>query len=300
MNQQTIQREISCSGVALHSGEKSRIVFKPAPADTGLVFFRSDIAARMPIPAHWKYVTDTLNKVGIGREEIEIKTVEHVLSALYGLGIDNCLIEVDNIEPPNMDGSSQHFVRLLLEAGLEYLDAPRRYFEVPHPIWLEDGEKYLVVLPSGDYRISYTIDFDHQMIRKQSCHIRVERESYIQEIARARTFGFWKDVNHLWENGLALGGSFNSSLVYDHEGVMNDSLRYEDECVRHKILDLIGDFALLGKQIRGHVIANKSGHALDISLVSKMGEVMERNIFSRQVREEEEHKFAQFRQRLAL
>ncbi|MCK4905942.1 MAG: UDP-3-O-[3-hydroxymyristoyl] N-acetylglucosamine deacetylase [Spirochaetes bacterium] len=300
MKQSTINREVSSSGIALHSGERSQIIFKPAPDDYGVVFFRSDIKPKVPIPANWKYVTDTVNKVAIGREGIELKTVEHVLSALYGLGVDNCIVEINNIEPPNFDGSSKHYVDLILEVGLKEQEQDRKYFEIPHPIWMEDEDKYLIILPSDDYRVSCSIEFNHNIIQKQSCHLSITNDVYLNEIAGARTFGFWKDVSRMWESGLALGGSFNSALVYDNDGILNESLRFDDECVRHKILDLIGDFALLGRQIKGHVIAYKSGHALHVSLVEKMGHIIENNLFSHEIREKEEGRFKSFRKRMAF
>ena len=186
-----------------------------------------------------------------------------MLSALYGLGVDNCIVEINNIEPPNFDGSSKHYVDLILEVGLKEQEQDRKYFEIPHPIWMEDEDKYLIILPSDDYRVSCSIEFNHNIIQKQSCHLSITNDVYLNEIAGARTFGFWKDVSRMWESGLALGGSFNSALVYDNDGILNESLRFDDECVRHKLLDLLGDLALLGKALVGTVKARRTGHGFN-------------------------------------
>src|SRR5258705_4907904 len=263
MRQQTIRRSVTLEGIGLHSGKKVRIVLSPAPADSGIVFRVGDSD---PIPAAPESVVDSHYATTIGRNGTRIYTVEHLMAAAAGLGIDNLDVEVDGVEVPAMDGSAKPFVALLHSAGRTTQSARRRPIAIQHPIHAGDGNRWLKIVPAPEFRISYTLDNDHPAIGTQVLSWTPTEESFVNEYAPARTYGFLKDLGFLRKNGRALGGSLDNTIVIGKSGTLN-GLRYRDEFVRHKVLDLIGDLALLGRRIAGHVIARNAGHALNFELV---------------------------------
>jgi UDP-3-O-[3-hydroxymyristoyl] N-acetylglucosamine deacetylase len=263
MRQQTIRRSVTLEGIGLHSGKRVRIVLSPAPADSGIIFRVGDSD---PIPAAPESVVDSHYATTIGRNGTRIYTVEHLMAAAAGLGIDNLDVEIDGPEVPAMDGSAKPFVALLHSAGRTTQSARRRPITIQHPIHTGDGNRWLKIVPAPEFRISYTLDNDHPAIGTQVLSWTPTEESFVNEYAPARTYGFLKDLGFLRKNGRALGGSLDNTIVIGKSGTLN-GLRYRDEFVRHKVLDLIGDLALLGRPIVGHVIARNAGHALNFELV---------------------------------
>ncbi len=269
--QRTIASEIICSGIGLHTGKKIDLVMKPAEANTGIIFIRSDIPSRPEIKACVENVVDTSYATTLGKDGHNISTVEHLLATLAGLKIDNIIVEVSSIEVPIMDGSAAPFVHLIKTVGVKNLDAEREYIRIKKPIKVTDGDKKAFLLPSKDFRILYSIEFDNPVISSQSYLLKSSIETFENEISNARTFGFIDDVDKLKKLGLAKGGSLDNVVMLDNYRVLNeDGLRYKDEFVRHKILDAIGDISLIGKPIIGHLLADKSGHALNYKLVKEV------------------------------
>jgi UDP-3-O-[3-hydroxymyristoyl] N-acetylglucosamine deacetylase len=264
MRQQTIRRSVALEGVGLHSGKRVRITVSPAPADSGIVFRIGPEG--QPIPAAPESVVDSHYATTIGRNGSRVQTVEHLMAAAAGLGIDNLAVEVDGTEVPAMDGSAKPFVALLNAAGRTTQSARRRPIAIRQPIHVGDGNRWLKIVPGPELRISYTLDNDHPAIGTQVLSWVPTEESFVNEFAPARTYGFLKDLGVMRKHGLALGGSLDNAIVVGKRGTLN-GLRYRDEFVRHKILDLIGDVALLGRPILGHVIARNAGHALNFELV---------------------------------
>ena len=265
--QQTLRRPISCAGIGLHSGNKVTLTLKPAPANNGVRFRRADLGVE--IPATVTSVSGLRYATVLGCDGATVETVEHLLAALVSVGVDNLIVELTHNEVPIMDGSAAPFLYLIHEAGVKRLNAPRRYLKVVRPLQIADGDKRIAVYPSDQFKISYTISFDHPILRHQSRTERITELTFAEHIAPARTFGFLKEVEWLRQNGLALGGSLENAIVIGDTGVLN-ALRFEDEFVRHKILDAVGDLALLGYPILGHVVAHRAGHALHTALVSKI------------------------------
>jgi UDP-3-O-[3-hydroxymyristoyl] N-acetylglucosamine deacetylase len=245
-----------------------RVTLAPADADGGIVFVQSGVE----IPALAEYVVDTAMNTSLGLGTARVGTVEHLLAALMGCGIDNARIEVEGPEVPIMDGSSEPFVALVREAGIHQQRAARRFMMVRRPVMVTDGDKLARLSPArGKFSISYTVDFQHPLISDQTCKLEMNERSFQKEIARARTFGFKRDVEKLWNAGLAKGGSLDNAVVVDDFNILNpEGLRFPDEFVRHKILDAIGDLALLGMPVLGRLTAVKSGHWLNHQLVSKV------------------------------
>ncbi|MBI2222588.1 MAG: UDP-3-O-acyl-N-acetylglucosamine deacetylase, partial [Acidobacteria bacterium] len=243
--QRTLRRSISCAGIGLHSGNKVTLSLKPAPADYGIRFVRTDLAG-LEIPATVTHLGGIAYATALARETGSVETVEHLLAALSTLGVDNVRIELDYPEVPIMDGSAAPFVYLVHEAGVKRLPAPRRYLKVIRPIALSQGDKHIALYPSDHFKVTYSISFDHPLLRHQSRTLRINEETFVEEIAPARTFGFLKEVETLRQKGLALGGSLDNAVVLGETSVLNNALRFEDEFVRHKILDVIGDLALVG------------------------------------------------------
>ncbi|HXN54744.1 MAG TPA: UDP-3-O-acyl-N-acetylglucosamine deacetylase [Myxococcales bacterium] len=268
--QRTLKQRASLEGVGLHSGAKVRVTVAPAPADTGIVFERVDLTPRVEIPAIFERVVDTNLNTSLGVGEVRVGTVEHLLAALVGCGIDNARIEVHGPEVPILDGSAAPFVQLVQDAGIHEQRATRRYLLVSRPVVVQDGDKSARLLPARNFSISYTIDFKHPLISDQRYRVDLTERAFQREIARARTFGFKRDVERLHKAGLARGGSLENAVVVDDFHILNpEGLRFPDEFVRHKILDAIGDLALLGMPVIGHFEAVKSGHALNYALVRK-------------------------------
>jgi UDP-3-O-[3-hydroxymyristoyl] N-acetylglucosamine deacetylase len=270
MNQTTISHEISTVGVGLHTGVEVNLKLKPAPENTGYVFVRTDLD-NFEIPASAEYISHCSYATTLMRRGVVLSTCEHLLSALRGSAVDNCFIELDNIEIPIMDGSSEDFLELIKNAGVSEQDAPRRHFRVLKKVSLDQDGRRMSIEPSDKYEIECVIDFAHPFINKQSLHFVFENGSFGREIASARTFGFTAEIEMLRKANLALGGSLDNAIVLTPDGMLNETpLRFDDEFVRHKILDIIGDFALLGMPVLGKITAEKSGHAVHAALMSKL------------------------------
>jgi UDP-3-O-[3-hydroxymyristoyl] N-acetylglucosamine deacetylase len=265
--QRTLRRPISCAGIGLHSGNKVTLTHKPAAADTGIIFRRTDLGVE--IPATVTNVSAVHYATVLGKDGATVETVEHLLAALVSVGIDNVVVELTHNEVPSMDGSAAPFLFLVQEAGVKRLTAPRRYLKVLRPVQLAHADKRIAIYPSDHFKVSYTISFDHPVLRHQSRTERITEHSFAESIAPARTFGFLKEVEMLRQNGLALGGSLENAIVIGDAGVLN-ALRFEDEFVRHKILDAVGDLALVGHPIIGHVVAHRGGHALHTELAAQL------------------------------
>jgi len=269
--QRTIAAAVTCSGIGLHSGSSVSVTIRPAPVDHGIVFVRTDLAGRQRIRAHASKVGGTNFATTLIGNGYIIGTIEHIMSALSGHGIDNALIEVDADEVPIMDGSASAFSYLLDSAGVVEQTAPRKYIQILKPITVAEGDKQAALLPADGFAVTYEICFPHPMIKTQRFNIVVTPESYRTELAKARTFGFLTDLNMMRDAGLANGGSLDNAIVVGNYTVLNKGgLRYPDEFVRHKVLDAIGDLYLAGYPILGRLRAVKSGHALNHKLVMRL------------------------------
>jgi UDP-3-O-[3-hydroxymyristoyl] N-acetylglucosamine deacetylase len=267
--QRTLKRSLSCAGIGLHSGRKVTLSLKPAPAGTGIRFRRTDLGG-VEIPARVSHVGAVAYATQLKLGEARVETVEHLLAALASTRIDNAIIELNTPEVPIMDGSSAPFIYLIQEAGVRTLAEPRKYLKVTRPVTLTRGDKQIALFPSDHFKVSYTIGFDHPLLRHQARTIVLTEDSFIEDIAPARTFTFLKEVEMLRQNGLALGGSLDNAIVIGDTGVLNSSLRFEDEFVRHKILDLVGDFALVGHQVVAHAVVHRGGHALHTAMAAQL------------------------------
>jgi UDP-3-O-[3-hydroxymyristoyl] N-acetylglucosamine deacetylase len=267
--QRTLKRPTSCAGIGLHSGRKVTLSLKPAAAGSGIRFRRSDLGG-LEVPAAVNHVGAINYATGLMRDAVRVDTVEHLLAALVSLGIDNVIVELNSPEVPIMDGSAAPFVYLIQEAGVRALEAPRRFLKVRRPISLTRGDKRIALYPSDHFKVTYSIAFDHPLLRHQSRTIRLTDDSFVDEIAPARTFTFLKEVEMLRQQGLALGGSLENAVVIGDTGVLNNGLRFDDEFVRHKILDVIGDMALVGHPIIGHLVAHRGGHALHTAFAAQV------------------------------
>ena len=272
--QRTLRRTISCAGIGLHSGKKVSLSLRPAAADSGIRFHRSDLGGQ-EVPATVNHVGGINHATGLMRDTVRVDTVEHLLAAFVSLGVDNAVVELSSPEVPIMDGSAAPFVYLIQEAGIKTLSSARRYLKVLRPISLSRGDKRIALYPSDHFKVTYSIAFDHPMLRHQSRTIRLTEESFVEEIAPARTFGFLEEVEMMRQQGLALGGSLENAIVIGDTGVLNNALRFDDEFVRHKILDVIGDMALVGHPIIGHLVAHRGGHALHTQFAAQVLEEQE-------------------------
>jgi len=268
-----LKNVIRATGVGLHTGEKVYLTLRPAAPDTGIVFRRVDLPEPVDIPAKAELVGDTRLSTTLVKDGVRISTVEHLLSAFAGLGIDNAYVDVSAPEVPIMDGSAGPFVFLIQSAGMEEQNAPKRYIRILKPIEVRDGDKFARFEPFEGFKVRFGIDFDHPAIdgRRNEAEMDFSSTSFVKEVSRARTFGFLRDIETLRENGLALGGSMDNAIVVDDFRVLNeDGLRYEDEFVKHKILDAIGDLYLLGCSLIGAFSGYKSGHALNNRLLKDL------------------------------
>lgn len=269
--QKTIASVANCSDIGVHSGQTVNLTVKPAPINHGIKFARSDLPSRPCIQARFNKVVDTSMATVLGSEGFIISTIEHLMAALTGLAIDNALVEVDSYELPIMDGSAGPFTRILKKAGIEHQNAPRCFFEIRKPIELSQGGKFVGIYPAPDYRITCMIEFDHPVIQKQEFSTTITPSNFESLIADARTFGFLQEVEYLKKFGLGQGGSLENAVIMDQTGVLNaGGLRWTDEFVRHKLLDCIGDFALLGLPIMGHIVAKRSGHQFHHAFLEKI------------------------------
>ncbi|MFT3755812.1 MAG: UDP-3-O-acyl-N-acetylglucosamine deacetylase [Pseudoxanthomonas sp.] len=268
--QRTLKNVIRATGVGLHSGEKVFMTLRPAPVDTGIVFRRIDLDPVIEVPADGNLVSEVTLCTGLSRDGAKVLTVEHLMSALAGLGIDNIYVELSAPELPIMDGSSAPFVFLLQSAGIAEQSAPKKFIRIVEPVEVRDGDKIARFEPYNGFKLGFTVQFDHPAIpaAQSRAEIDFSTDAYIKEVSRARTFGFMRDLEYMRERNLGLGGSMDNAIVLDEFRVLNDDgLRYADEFVRHKILDAVGDLYLAGHAILGHYEGYKSGHALNNKLV---------------------------------
>jgi UDP-3-O-[3-hydroxymyristoyl] N-acetylglucosamine deacetylase len=271
--ERTLRSPVACTGVGLHSGIPVHLTLRPATAGSGVVFIRTDLSPAVEISARPENVVDTAFATTLGIGDARVGTVEHLMAALCGMGIDNARVEVDGPEIPVMDGSAAPFIYLIRTAGIAMQRRFKRFLVVRRPIEVRDGEKRARILPSTQLAVSCTIDFDHPLIKDQSLHVELSDKVFYRDIARARTFGFLKEVESLKKRGLAQGGSLENAIVVDEFSVLNaEGLRYPDEFVRHKILDIIGDLALCRMPVVGHFVSYKSGHSLNQRLVSRLNQ----------------------------
>jgi UDP-3-O-[3-hydroxymyristoyl] N-acetylglucosamine deacetylase len=266
----TVQRPVEASGVGLHSGVEVRIRILPAPPSTGIVFIRTDLD-RFAVPASWRYVQKVSYATSLMRQGVLISTTEHLLSVFYSMSIDNAFVEIDNLEVPILDGSGKPFVDLIQAAGIKQFRRRKRFLRIRRPVSVEGGGKRITILPSDRFLLTCDVFFDHPLVGRQVLEIEVTPERYAEEIAPARTFGFEYELPQMRNMGLIRGGSLENAVCFDRKSIMNPSgLRFPDECCRHKALDLIGDLALIGKPLLGHVIAEKAGHAMHFALVNRI------------------------------
>lgn len=269
--QRTIKQEINCRNIGLHSGRKVGMTIKPAGVDEGIVFVRNDLPNKTSIKANFQNVRDTILATTVGINGATVSTVEHLLSAFCGMGVDNAVVEVDAPEIPIMDGSALPFVQLLKDVGTEVQNKCKKLLVIVKPVSVSDGDGKAMFLPSPEFKITYDINFAHPKIGRQTYDMTFSDVAYERDICAARTFGFLKDVEYLQAKGLALGGSLKNAVVLDDQKVINkEGLRCDDEFVKHKILDAIGDLSLLGMPIIGHFIAYKSGHKLNNLLLKEL------------------------------
>jgi len=269
--QRTLKHPIRCSGIGLHSGQKVELSLKPAPENTGVVFHRMIDGECVEIPARAEYVTDTRMCTTLGKDRVCIATVEHLLSAMAGLGIDNAIVEVGGPEVPIMDGSSAPFVFLIQCAGIQEQKAPKKVLRILKKVSMEEGNKRCSLHPAAGFKVSYLLDYDHPLLRSRKATVDFSSQAYTREVARARTFGFLHEIEALQKAGLALGGSLENAIVLDAFRVVNEGgLRYEDECVRHKILDTVGDLALAGYPVVGAFEGERTGHDMNHRLVKAL------------------------------
>src|SRR3954452_1476700 len=267
--QRTLRRSVSCAGIGLHSGKRVSLSIRPAPAGAGIRFRRADLGG-LEVPATVQHVGGINYATGLSRDAVHIDTVEHLLSALVSLGIDNVLVELNSPEVPIMDGSAAPFVYLIHEAGVKTQSGARKYLKVLRPITMTRGDKRIALYPSDHFKVTYSIAYDHPLLRHQSRMIRLSEDAFVDEIAPARTFTFLKEVEMLRQQGLALGGSLENGIVIGDTGILNNALRFDDEFVRHKILDVIGDMALVGYPLIGHLVAHRGGHALHTAFAAQV------------------------------
>ena len=265
--EQTIRAAVSCSGVGLHSGAPVNLRILSAPAGTGIVFRRTDLDG-FRIEASGRNVARVSYATSLMKKGVLISTTEHLLSAFIGMGIDNAIVELDNLELPILDGSARPFVEMIQKAGIRQQRKARTYLRIVREIELREGDKFIAVYPADVYSVSYSINFPHPLIGKQSFGVHLTNGSYLKQIAPARTFGFLHEADAMRQQGLIRGASMENAIVLNRQEVLNPPLRFADEFVRHKVLDLIGDLALIGKQILGTVVADRAGHAMHTALVS--------------------------------
>jgi len=266
IQQRTLKNSIQATGVGLHTGEKVLLSLRPAPPDTGIIFRRVDLPVPVEIPANARYVGDTRLSTTLSLGQARISTVEHLLSALAGLGIDNAFVDVNAAEIPIMDGSASPFVFLIQSAGVEDQPVAKRFIRITRSLRVEKGDKWARFEPYPGFKINFSIEFNHPVLKRgnQQVELDFSRTSFVKEVSRARTFGFMREIELLRENKLALGGSLDNAVVMDDYRILNeDGLRYEDEFVRHKVLDAVGDLYLLGYSLIGAFYGHKSGHELN-------------------------------------
>jgi UDP-3-O-[3-hydroxymyristoyl] N-acetylglucosamine deacetylase len=267
--QRTIKEEIGFTGIGLHTGKKVRLELRPASPNAGITFVREDLRG-VKIKARPENFSTSIYATSISNNGAAVQTVEHFMAALYCFGIDNLEVSIDGPELPIMDGSAAPFIYMIHEAGVKTQTRLRKALRIVKPVKVADPGKGIAIYPSDSFRITYTIAFEHPLLRRQSRSFLVNEETFVEEIAPARTFGFLSDVEKMRRNGLALGGSLENAIVIGENRILNKNLRYSDEFVRHKILDAIGDLSFLGMRIKGHVVAQRAGHTLHIALINAL------------------------------
>lgn len=273
VRQRTLKNVIRATGIGIHTGKKVYLTLKPAPANTGIVFCRTDLDPVVTIEANVDNVGDTTLSTNLVKDGVRVCTIEHLMSAFAGLGIDNAYVELSGEEVPIMDGSSAPFVFLLQSAGVEEQNAPKKFIRIKSPIQAEHEDKKATLLPYEGFRVGFTIDFDHPVFEKDNCttYLDFSSTSYVKEVSRARTFGFMRDFEYLRSKNLALGGSMDNAIAVDDFRVLNeDGLRYKNEFVKHKVLDAVGDLYLLGNSLIGQFEGYKSGHGLNHLLLREL------------------------------
>lgn len=270
VNQRTLKSPASCTGVGLHSGKTVTLTLKPAPVNQGITFVRIDLPDNPTITAHFNRVVDTSLATVIGSDGFIVSTIEHLMATFAGLSIDNAFVELDAYEVPVMDGSAAPYAQLIFDAGIREQEAPRQYFVIKEPIELRENGKFVGIYPNDHFKISCTISFENPAIGDQEYCFDLSDEAFAREISPARTFGFLHEVEYMKSYGLAQGGSLENAVVVDEDGVINEEgLRFKDEFVRHKLLDSLGDFSLLGLPVLGHLKVVKSGHAFNHAFLEK-------------------------------
>jgi UDP-3-O-[3-hydroxymyristoyl] N-acetylglucosamine deacetylase len=266
----TIQRPVEASGVGLHSGVPVNIRIRPAPPSTGIVFVRTDLDG-FTIPASWRYVQKVSYATSLMRQGVLISTTEHLLSVFYSMSVDNAFVEIDNLEVPILDGSGKPFVELIRAAGIKQFRRRRRYLRIRRPVSVEGGGRRITILPSDRFLLTCDVFFDHPLVGRQVLEMEVTPERYAAELAPARTFGFEYELDQMRNMGLIRGASLENAVCFNRRSILNPGgMRFENECCRHKALDLIGDLALIGKPLLGHVVAEKAGHAMHFALVNRI------------------------------
>ncbi len=279
MQQRTIKKPVELKGVGLHTGVSVNLKFKPAPTNTGINFIRVDIKDSPMVKAD---ITNIIGqeksprRTSIGIDGVEIHTIEHLMAALWALGLDNIIIETDGPELPGLDGSAAGFIEILKKVGIEDQGLPKRIYQVRAPLWAEQDGAMIMVLPDDNFRVSYTLNYEHPLLKAQYLSFTVDENTFTKEISTARTFCLEKEVNELRKKGLGKGANYDNTVVVGEGGVIDNKLRFEDEFARHKILDLLGDLYLLGYSIKGHIIAMRSGHPLNVQLVEKINNQREK------------------------
>ena len=275
-NQKTIIKAVELNGVGLHTGQKVTVKFKPLEIDDGINFVRVDLPEQPRVKAHISNLIEKPRRTSIGTQNVEIHTIEHVMAALAGLGIDNILIELDAEELPGLDGSALPFLEILKAAGIKELNASRSYFQPKEPLYMEEDDSSLMILPANDFQVSYTMSYPDSVLKSQYASFEFGADIFEKEIAPSRTFCLQQEAGELTRQGLGKGANYDNTVVVGADGIVNNTLRFENEFVRHKICDLIGDLYLLGRPLKGHVIGIKSGHPLNIKLLQKIKHLYDR------------------------
>ena len=273
LRQRSLKTKIRATGIGLHSGQKVYMTLRPAPVNTGIVFRRVDLESPVDLPASSKLVGDTMLGTTLEKDGVKVATIEHLMSAFAGLGVDNAFVDLSAAEVPIMDGSAGPFVFLIQSAGIEEQNAPKRMLRIKETVRVEHGDKWAQFEPHNGYQLNFTIEFDHPVFKKlpKTASIDFSSAAFLREISRARTFGFMSDIEILRERNLTLGGTMDNAIVMDDYRILNeDGLRYEDEFVKHKILDALGDLYLCGYALVGKFTGHKAGHALNVALVREL------------------------------
>jgi len=281
--QKTIEKQVRIEGIGLHTGEKSTLILKPAPPDTGIIFIRKDIENSEPVKVDIENLLDTNRfprRTSIGNDRFQIHTIEHLLSALYAMEIDNIFVEIYGSECPGLDGSSFGFVELIKEGGIKQYNEEKDIFYLKEPIYISENSSHIIALPSKEFKISYTLDYPNTLINSQFASFVITPEIYEKEISPARTFCLKEEIDILRNMGLGKGSTYQNTLIIDKDKVINNEFRFSDEPVRHKISDLIGDIALLGKYLVAHIIGIKSGHSINTKLIRKIKELIKKEKIS--------------------